>query len=107
MTVRVGLRGGLPRRRWGDAPRGSLARARGVVDVVELIDLGLAVAQAIRRAVACPSTGTRSGGSIHFTLGGRLVRLAGDRVHPEDAGVGDEPAVVPASRWVQRRCVVR
>jgi hypothetical protein len=54
----------------------------GVVDVVERVDLGLQVGQAGGKRLLVEVTEQGLVKAFVLALGGRLVGLAGDRLHP-------------------------
>ena len=77
---RVGLRGGLPCRLGCDASGQPLVGALGVVDVVERVDLGLQLGQRVGEWLLVEVAEQGLVEAFVLALGGRLVRLAGDRL---------------------------
>lgn len=74
------LRRGLPRRVRCDASGQSLVRSLGVIDTVERVDLGLQSGQRIGQWLLVQVAEQGLVEAFVFALGGRLVRLAGNRL---------------------------
>ena len=85
------------RRVLGCDPSGqSLVGALGVVDVVEGVDLGLQLGQGVGQWLLVEVAEQGLMEAFVLALGGRLVRLAGDRLDPQRGDVLDELAQVSA-----------
>lgn len=96
-TWRVGFRRCVPRGLGCDSPRESLVGSFGVVDVIERVDLGLELSQGVGQWLLVQVAEQRLVETFILSLCGRLVGLAGDRFHPERAGMFDELTDVAAT----------
>ena len=72
----------------------------GVKDVVERVDLGLEFGQRLRDGLLVEVAKQGLVEAFVLALGGWLVGLAGDGLHPQGTNVADELADVPAPRRV-------
>jgi hypothetical protein len=73
----------------------------GVADAVERVDLGLQVGQAGGEGLLVEVAEQGLVEALVLTLGGRLVRLAGDGLDAQRGDVLDELAQVSAARGVE------